>query len=53
MFLFFLWYLWVFINSPCSMCKGVENTVPNKKVVVAVPMKVLVCVGRFPGDCCQ
>ena len=33
-----------------SVCKGVEYTKPSRKVVVAVPVNILVCVCWFPVD---
>ena len=33
------------------MCQGVEDTLFCCNVVVAVPMKVLVCVGGFSVNC--
>ena len=30
------------------MCKGVKYTVFSRPVVMVVPVKVLVCVGRSP-----
>ena len=33
------------------MCQGVEDTLFNCDVVIAVPMEVLVCVGGFSINC--
>ena len=33
------------------VCQGVEDTLFSCDLVVAVPMKVLICVGGFPVYC--
>ena len=40
-------------NPSCSKGQGLKNTVHSWKVVVAVPLKGLVCFSRFPVDCCE
>ena len=50
MHLFLVQQLWYFTNSSCFMCKGVENTILRRNIVVTVPVEALVCVARFPVD---
>ena len=49
----FLKQWWVGPNSLSSMYEGVLQTVDHGKAVVAIPMKVLVCVDKFPIHCCE
>ena len=47
-FIFFVHQKYVGTDIPSSVCKSVEQPTLGSYVVVAVPMKALVTVGRFP-----
>ena len=51
-FLFILQQLWVGTCTPRRVCKRVEHTILGRKVMVAVPVMVLVCMDMFPIYSC-